>query len=125
MHFPHFEFNWPLPAFYFWYERDLESETENVMQHTADGEYTTKQIEDFCKNIHAEINDWKKTVKNMYLPQGWPFLKCCGTTDTSWKSNMSKSMTQVSGITKHMSMKISTDNASKEGNQQEAQDGEI
>ena len=34
-------------------------------------------------------------------------------------------MTQVSGITKHVSTKISTDNASKEGNQQEAQDGEI
>ena len=46
------------------------------MQHTEDGEYTTKQIEDFHKNIHMEFSDWKKTVKNVYLPQGWPFPKC-------------------------------------------------
>ena len=38
---------------------------------------------------------------------------------------MSKSMTQVSGITKLASTKISTDNTLKEGNRQKGQDGKI
>ena len=57
------------------------------MQHTAEGEYTTKQIEDFCKNHHAEIDDWKKTVENMYLPQDGLFQNVVGTTNTSEKQN--------------------------------------
>ena len=124
-HFPHFDSNWSLPAFYFWYKRDLKSQPEDAMQHTANGEYTTKQIKDFCKNVHVEINKWKKMVKDMYYLKDGLFQKVCGTTNTSQKNNTSKSMTQVSGITKHASMKISTDNALKKGEPPKVQDGKI
>ena len=66
----------------------------------------------------------KQSKTCTYLKDGL-FQNVCVTTGTSQKNNMSTPTTQVSGITKHVSTKISTDNALSEGNQQEAQDGEI
>ena len=94
------------------------------MQHITDGEYTTKQIEDFHKNVFTKIEEWKKTVEDMYLPQGQPFLKYLW---YHWHimEKQHKQINDPSLWNNMVSTKIYTDDTLKEKNQQEAQDGEI